>query len=373
MINAIKNRNAVLDTEIAELRSKVDAAKNENEVALLSDRISLRESEKAINEARLVELAERSQGAFAMTNKTANKDMQGVKEFRSSIENLRGVNVSTISDAAPIIPTVIQTEIVKKIETYGNLLKLIKKTTKKGYQRFPRYEGKATAEWQEDDGSFNATRQALEALGDVTLDMFILSAHVAYSELSDLVSDEEWVNLFADEAAKAVVMKLEAASISGDGNKKLTGITIDENVASVSLTDEQINNADTWITLTADLDEAYQNGTYVLNYGSFINMKTLKDEAGHYVGFVGENGGKHIVDKNAVTVSGSLLKPFKTAQSGDVIAVYGDFNDYNINFQRDIIVERRFDHEKRQWVIDVVAYCDGKVVDPFSFIVVKKA
>ena len=94
---------------------------------------------------------------------------------------------------------------------------------------------------------------------------------------------------------------------------------------------------------------------------------------GDIYGFVGENGGKNILDKSAVTVSGSVLKSFKAAASGDVIAVYGDFSDYRVNFQTNIIIDRHFDYDKRQWVVDVVAYVDGKVVDPFGFIVIKKA
>ncbi len=371
MINVIKDRNTAIDTEIASLRSKIDAAKDEVEVTVASAQIRFLEAEKKINDARIVELAERSNDAFKMAGKATANDMQEVVEFRNAIMKLRN-NVSSVADAMPAVPTYVQNEIVAKIETYGNLLGLVKKTTINGSLSFPRYEGKVTANWI-DDNTADGTREALAALGDVTLNAHMLRATVAYTELSELAAIEAWVDQFASESAKAVVLTLEAGIIAADGNKKITGIVNDENVAVVELSDEQIANADTWITLTADLDEAYQNGTYVLNYGSFVNLKTLKDEGGSYVGFVGEGGNKHILDKSAVTVSGSVLKSFKAATSGEVIAVYGDFSDYRMNFQTNIIIDRHFDYDKRQWVVDVVAYVDGKVVDPYSFIVIKKA
>lgn len=371
MINVLKTRNTAIESEITALRSKIDGAKDEIEVRAASAEIRFLEAEKKINDARIVELAERSQDVFKMTGKASANDMQEVVAFRNAVMSLRG-NVSSMADALPAIPTYVQNEIVNKIETYGNLLNLVKKTTINGSLSFPRYEGKVTANWVE-DATADGAREALAALGDVTLNAHMLRATVAYTELSELASIEAWVDEFASEAAKAVVLKLEAGIIAGDGAKKVLGIVNDELVAEVSLTDEQINNADTWITLTADLDEAYQGGAFAMNYGSFVNLKTLKDEAGHYVAFAGENGGKHILDKSAVTVSGSVLKSFKAASSGDVIAVYGDFSDYRVNFQTNIIIDRHFDYDKRQWVVDVVAYVDGKVVDPFGFIVIKKA
>lgn len=372
MINVIKDRNAAIDTEITSLRSKIDAAKDEVEITVASAQIRFLEAEKKINDARIVELAERSNSAFAMAGKATNNDIQEAINFRNALMATRN-SANSSADALPLVPTYVSNTIVSKIETYGKLLELVHNTTQNGHLEFARYEGSVNAEWEEDENA-DATRQALAALGDVKIGKNMLRATVAYSELSEIAAIEEWVDLFASEAAKAVIMKIEAAIIAGDGNKKLLGIINDDLVAETTMTEEQFNNPDAWITLTSDLDEAYQSGTFVMNYGSFVNLKTLKDEGGHYINLATENGGnKEVAQKNAYTVSGSTIKSFKAASAGDVVCVYGPMKDYRVNFQKGIIVDRHFDHDKRQWVIDVVAYVDGKVVNPFGFIIVKKA
>ena len=371
MINAIKERNSAIANEIAELRNKITNAENEIEVRAASAEIRFLEAEKKINEARIMELAERSKNGFELVGGASASDMKEVANFRTALM-ATARSASSAADALPATPIYLQNEIVKKVETFGKMLGLVKKTTQNGHLTFARYEGKVTAAWI-DDSTADANRQALADLGDVTLTAHMLRATVAYTELSELVAIAAWADLFATEAAKAIVMTLEAGIINGDGVKKITGIINDANVTKVSMTAEELANPDNIITLTADLDEAYQDGTLVMNYASFVSFKTLKDEAGHYVGFVSDNGSKHIYDKNVETVYGNVMKSIKAAEAGDVIMIYGDFNDYRLNFQQNIVVDRHFDYDKRQWVIDVVCYVDGKVVDPFSFIVVSKA
>lgn len=369
MINIIKERNSNISNEIAELRTKINNAKDEVEIRAASAEIRFLEAEKKINDSRIVELAERSQNGFSMVNTANTNELKEVANFRNALMETATRAASSAANALPATPVYLQNEIIKKIETYGELLGLVKQTHINGHLNFARYEGKINAEWEDDDTT-TGTRQALAELGNVTFGAHMLRATVAYTELSELVAIAEWADTFASEAAKAVVMKLEAAVINGNGVKKLTGIVNDENVVKVSKTIDELNNPDTFITLTADLDKAYQNGTYVMNYASMIGCKTLKDDAGHYVNIVNDN---KVYDKKVTTVSGSVMKSFNGAESGDVVMIYGDFSDYRINFQKDVVVDRHFDYDKRQWVIDVVCYVDGKIVDPFSFIVVTKA
>lgn len=370
-IEMLKERNSTIVTKIAEYRNKISNSTNEFEIRMAGDMIEMLENEKTLNSARIEELATRSADYYEVMGKANANSMKEVENFRKALMSAANVrSANALVDALPAVPAYISTEIVKKMETYGKLLNMVKKTTKAGTQTFPRWEGKITAEWQDGENT-SANRQALEALGEVTLNAgYFLRATVSYSELTDIATVTAWVDTFADEVAKAVVLKLEAGIINADGNKKMTGIINDANVTTVTLTADELANPDTIITLTADLDEAYQNGTIAMNYASFVGFKTLKDEAGHYVGFVGDNGNKHIYDKDVITTS--AIKSIKAANVGDVIMVYGDFSDYRINFQTDIIIDRYFDNDLRQYVIDVVCYADGKVVDPFSFIVVKK-
>lgn len=83
---------------------------------------------------------------------------------------------------------------------------------------------------------------------------------------------------------------------------------------------------------------------------------------------------KRLVGKSVTGVETDILPDFDTAAAGDVVAIFGDFNNYVINTQpgMPMTTKRWIDDDKNQEKIKALMACDGRVLDPYGFILIKK-
>ena len=82
----------------------------------------------------------------------------------------------------------------------------------------------------------------------------------------------------------------------------------------------------------------------------------------------------HIIGKDAKLLASNLLPDFDKASAGDVVAIYGDLSNYNVNWQPGgaINILRYPDYDKRKNNILGYGICDGKVLDPYGLMLIKK-
>ena len=76
--------------------------------------------------------------------------------------------------------------------------------------------------------------------------------------------------------------------------------------------------------------------------------------------------------KSVETVEEDLIKDFDTATEGDVIAIFGRLSDYMVNSNMQITATKWRDEDNNVIKNKLLMYADGKVADPYGFILVKK-
>ena len=77
--------------------------------------------------------------------------------------------------------------------------------------------------------------------------------------------------------------------------------------------------------------------------------------------------------KEVIQVEDDVIKPFDSADNGDVIAVYMNLNDYAINSNLQLSMVRYVDQDTNQIIDKAILVCDGKLLDTNGVILVKKS
>jgi hypothetical protein len=78
---------------------------------------------------------------------------------------------------------------------------------------------------------------------------------------------------------------------------------------------------------------------------------------------------------NAVdTVPNTLIPDFDSAEVGDVFAIYGNLRNYTLNTQPGMPLSTTSwdDHDTNTKKTKVLMACDGRVTNPFGWLLLKK-
>ena len=79
-----------------------------------------------------------------------------------------------------------------------------------------------------------------------------------------------------------------------------------------------------------------------------------------------------LAGREVIAVDPDLIKSFDQAAVGDVIGFYGPLEDYAVNSNLQFGIRRYFDEKCNNWVTKGLVICDGKVLDPSGFVLIKK-
>lgn len=125
------------------------------------------------------------------------------------------------------------------------------------------------------------------------------------------------------------------------------------------------------------MKKAYRNGVFIMAQGTFDGyIDGMVDSSGQPIGRVNygiENGEVYrFGGKTVETVEDSLITPFDSASTGDVIAIFVDLNNYAINSNMQLTTTKWTDHDTNQEKTKVMMICDGKLLDPNGVLIIKK-
>lgn len=323
-----------------------------------------------------------------------NSDPYATVEYRTAFMNcikngtpipaeLRGDAITTTSDASAVIPTTILNEIVKEMSVYGNLFDEVRKMNIQGGVEVPILSLKPTATWiTADTGTSESDKQKLQANTKVSFSYYGLECKVAQTLLVNVTSLEMFEAQFVTLATEAMVQALDIAIINGSGSGEPLGIVNDERVPEanvIELDPTQIGSWQGWKqNVFAKMKKAYRNGKFYMaqsTYDSYIDG--MVDDNGQPIGRVnyGIDGDEtyrfagRIVD----TVEDDVIKAYDNADEGDVIAVFFKPTDYAINSNLQMTTKRWVDDDKNAIFNKVIMICDGKLIDPYGVLIIKKA
>lgn len=393
--DALEERKAAILAELENKESEIDLAELRSEVELIKEEVELRKQEIKLRNAKIEELkqgaGEQVERSAEKEEKMANVDRFDTEEYRNAFMayiqrgteipmELRGTDAYTLTtDVAPQIPTTMGIEIVKKMEEYGTIWNKVRKLSVKGGLWFRTVDLNPTASWITESQVSNYQKATDD--DKISFSFYMLECRIAMSLLASAVTYDDFKALFVEAVAKAMVVALEAAVVAGDGDGKPLGITEDPRVTNVvEMTAADLADWKAWHKkVKAAMPKMYRNGEFIMAQASWDSyIETLADDndrpisATTYNAVTGEEEYR-LMGKRVETVEG-VIKDFDTAIAGDVIAIFGDLNNYVVNTQpgMPMTTTRWIDHEANMEKAKALVAVDGKVLDPYGFILVKK-
>ena len=327
-------------------------------------------------------------GSFGIKNGQPQKreeDPSDSVEYRTAFMNFicRNVPISAelreatnTVDASAVIPKTIVSEIVKKLESYGNIFAKVRKLNVQGGVSIPILDLKPTAKWI--DETLASEDQKLKANSSITFSYFGVECKLAQSLLVNITTLDVFQNEFINLATEAIVKAVEIAIFNGTGTNQPLGILKDSRVKNVvTLSTADFGTWEGWHKVKGQIKKAYRNGCFVMNQSTFDgNIDGMVDKNGQPIARVNygiDSEEKYrFMGKEVETVEDDILTAYEDAKTGDVVAVFINLSDYAINTNMDMTATKWVDNDTNKIKNKVMMIIDGKLIDTNGVVLIKK-
>lgn len=284
----------------------------------------------------------------------------------------------TMTADVPVqIPTTLMKQIVEKMSEYGNIWNKVTKMNIQGGIEFPVLELKATASWIGEDEV--SEYQKLESKTKISFLFHQLECRLSQSILTSVVTFSEFQARFVPIIAEAMVRALEQSVVRGSGEGQFLGVIKDARVENVvEMTAEEFGDWKAWRKkVKAAMPKSYRNGEFYMcqsSWDSYIETMSDDQNAPVSIGYNPVTGEEimRFMGKGAETTEPDILPDFDTAAAGDVVAMFIDWKNYVVNTNMQIKTEKWIDHETNKVKYKSMLIADGKVLDPYGIILIKK-
>ncbi len=417
-IEFLKNRMARLEKKRGDLIARGQASMDVNEVRTINDQVSELNTdlEEIRQEIAILEEEQRANPPATATvvngdivagfsqktpeQKRSGENKYGSMEYRMAfkafVQNGTPIPPEYRSDEAAntdtlgaTIPETVLNEFINEIrKRYGNLYSKVRKLNIKGGVKVPIAELQATFRWVTE-----ATVSPRQDGGNI--DQYVEFSHnmaeirVAQTFLSAIVS----LDIFEREIVRimmiAYLQAMDIGIVKGTGIGQMLGILNDPRVLArnqvVTFTEAEISDWTAWRKkLFAKMPLGYRAGEFIFPIGTVdAYLETMADSNNNPI--FRQATGLEVNDGDAVNPNGrffgreiSLVEPdiiqnFDDAESGDVIGIYWQPDEYAINTNLAFGMVRYRDEERNEWVNKALTVVDGKVLNPCGIWILKKA
>lgn len=395
-IAELRSINAELDTinsEIAELRSMIDAIPDEPAapaaVAPVAGEHLEGRAAAPVGAAQVLGTYGVG-GAPAAQRSAEPEDAYGTMEYRKAFMDfcktgkvtpeLRADAMTATADVSAVIPSTILNEVIRKVTEYGQVFSRVRKLSVKGGVTIPILSLKPTATWIGEAAT--SEKKKVQANTNISFSYYGLECKVSTSLLADTVSLTGFENTITDLIVEAMVIALDTAIIKGDGNGKALGITVDNRVPAAQVV--TVSSADfvEWTAwkkkVFAKMPLKYKAGaSFFMASGTFEGyIDGMVDANGQPIGRVNYgiiNGPQErFGGKEVIQVEDDIIANYDDAAVGDVVAVYCNLKNYGLNSNMQMMMFRYLDHDTNEWIDKAILICDGKLIDPYGVVIVKK-
>lgn len=288
----------------------------------------------------------------------------------------------TTVDGSAVIPTHLTTEIIREMKSYGALYAKVRKMNVQGGVEFPVLTLKPTASWI---GETTPSKdQKIKADAKVSFSYFGLECKISQTLLASVVSMQEFESQFVQLSVEAIVEVLEKALFTGDGTGKMLGVLKDSRIPAanvVTMTAEEFGSYAAWKKkVFSKMRKSYRAGEFAMAQGSWDGyIDGMVDANGQPIGRVnygisdGSGEAYRFCGKLVETVEDDVIANFDDAGTGDVVAVFWQPGNYAVNSNMQFTTVKWMDNDANEVKNKVMLICDGKLLDPYGVIVVKKA
>jgi len=288
--------------------------------------------------------------------------------------------VTTTTDTSAVIPTRILNEIVRELESYGNIWAKVRKLNIQGGVSVPIMEIKPVATWiGETEVSAD---QKLAADQSVIFNYYGLECRLSQTLLVSVTTLEMFQRQFVPLAVEAIVKALEIAIIRGTGVNQMLGFSVDPRVPEENVIEVTRGDISTWAgwkqKVLSKRKRSYRKGDLILAQSTFdVYIDGLTDAGGQPIARVnyGITGGEtyRFAGVNVETVEDDIIPGFDAAEAGEVIGAFIQLSDYAVNSNLEMRTERWYDQDANKYKNKCILICDGKLLDPHGVLILKKA
>lgn len=282
-----------------------------------------------------------------------------------------------VSDVTAVVPETLMSEIIRKMDTYGDIWSRVRKLNVRGGVKFPIVALAPEAKWVDEDTVPDTIKG--ESKTSVTFSYYQVEVRFAQTLLQNIVTIDAFNSLFVELATESLIKAIEAAIINGDGDAKPLGILKDTRVESgQKLTIAKADmNWKGWHGIKSKMKKAYRNGIFIMNQATFDEwIDGMTDANGQPIGRVnyGINGEEtyRFMGKEVLTVEDSLLPDYTSASLNAVFAIFVDLSKYGVNTNQAMTIEKWYDQKDKKYYTDGSMICDGKLLDPYGVLLIKK-
>lgn len=383
-VRSIHSQMSAIGNEIAQAEAKLaEIEANEN-----SQRNNVPEDAQLRN-AQVVATFAMSNGAPVARN-SEEVDAHDTPEYRTAFMNFvcrntpipaefRANEVTATGDAGVAIPTTYLNEIIRELDTYGNIYAKVRKTDIQGGIAIPVLTLKPEASWIGDGEASES--QKLQAKESVTFSYFGVECKIAQTLFANVTTLSAFQALFVPLATEAIVKAVEIAIFHGNGETQPTGILNDARVKEanvITMSEEEFKSWAAWHTkVKSKMKKTHRTGDFVMNQGTFDGyIDGMVDANGQPIGRTnyGINGEENyrFMGKNVETVEDGCIPSWDDAEEGDVVAVFLKLSDYCINSNLKMVTVKWTDHDTNQIKNKCIMICDGKLIDANGVLIIKK-
>lgn len=297
--------------------------------------------------------------------------------------NLRANEVTKTTDASAVIPTTIVNEIVSELKAYGSLYAAVRKLNVQGGVKIPILSLKPEAKWiTADTGTAESDTQKLVANTAIEFSYYGLECKVSQTLLTNVTTIEAFQALFVELAVEAIAKAFDIAIINGTGSGEPMGVAVDTRVPTANVITLSADDVASWSAwkkkVFGKMKKSYRNGTFFMAQSTFDGyIDGMVDSTGQPIGRVnyGIDGGEtyRFGGKTVETVEEDIIKSYDAATTGEVFAVFFNPKDYAINSNLEMTTVRWVDHDTNEIKNKVILIADGKLIDAYGVLVIKKA
>lgn len=416
----LEKRLARLEQKLNNLKARAKASEDANEVRGLSDQledikeeiaetreeldaITAEEEERAKTtpevevpaDAKLVNGTVRETFKAPETEKREDEDITSSMEYRSAFmkyiqkgvempsELRAGTPIST-DDTGAAIPMTIMNEVINTVrKRYGNLYSKVRKMNVPGGVEIPIGALQASFKWINE--STVSPRQNVGKLGKISFSYHTAEIRVAQTFLSNILTLPAFEAEVARVIAVAYLEAMDYGIVNGSGDGSMLGILNDSRVTNnITMTAAAMSDWTKWRkNFFAQLPLGYRAGEFIFSAATVdAYLETMADSNNNPI--FRQATGLEVNDGDALNPNGrffgrnvSLVEPdilpdFDSANSGDVIGIFWQPEEYVINENFGFTMMRYFDQETNVWVDKAITVVDGKVLNPNGIYLIKK-
>lgn len=378
-----------VDAELAEVKAELDAGMPEQRSAEVP-------AEATRVNGGIVGAYHMNNGAPDQTEQretTVSESMEYRSAFRQFVVNgtpipaeLRAGDAISTTDTQAAIPLTIVREIMNTVRVrYGNLYRKVRKLAVQGGVEFPVGALEANFHWITEKTV--APTETIGALGTVSFKYHTAEIRIAQSFLSSVVTLPAFEAEIARQIVIAYMKLMDIAIVKGTGNGQPLGLVVDPRVTNViTMTSAQIGDWTKWVSrVFSAIVPGYRGGEFIMSYSTVDKyLRTMADNnnrplyyeaAGLVVNDMDDsNPSARFYGHDVSLVENTVLPDFDTANSGDVIGIYWIPEiSYGINENYSFTMRRYFNEETNEWIDKALVVVDGKVLNPASVYLIKKA